>query len=155
MDALASESLTGVPGVAAEARGVTSGGTSPVDLESAWAEARARAPEKALTITEGAAAFARQKLDKRGTPSAAVRLGIKGGGCSGFSYVIQFEDGAPKARDYAYEVNGVRFVIDKKSLIYLSGSVFDFEKTLMFQGFKFKNPNEASSCGCGHSFTVK
>lgn len=152
MDAFASESLTGAPGVTS---GATPGATGAVDPESAWAEARARAPSSALTITEGAATFARQKLDKRGTPSAAVRLGIKGGGCSGFSYVIQFEDGAPKARDYAYEVNGVRFVIDKKSLIYLSGSIFDFEKTLMFQGFKFRNPNEASSCGCGHSFTVK
>ena len=121
----------------------------------AWAEAMARTPKKGLAITEGAATFGQTKLDKRGTPSAAIRLGIKGGGCSGFSYVIQFEDGEPKARDYAYEVNGVRFVVDKKSLVYLAGSVFDYEKTLMFQGFKFRNPNEASSCGCGHSFTVK
>lgn len=121
----------------------------------AWVDALARAPKKGFEITAGAAAFGRQKLEKRGTPEAAIRLGIKGGGCSGFSYVIQFEDGEPKARDYAYEVNGVRFVLDKKSFVYLAGSVFDYEKTLMFQGFKFKNPNEASSCGCGHSFTVK
>jgi iron-sulfur cluster assembly protein len=122
---------------------------------NAWEQAYARVPQKGLSITSGAATYARQKLEKRGTPGAAVRLGIKGGGCSGFSYVIQFEDGEPRARDYAYEVDGVRFVIDKKSMIYLAGSVFDFEKTLMFQGFKFKNPNEASSCGCGHSFTVR
>lgn len=121
----------------------------------AWAEAFARTPKTGLTFTSGAAAFARQKLEKRGTPDAVVRVGIKGGGCSGFSYVIQFEDGEPKARDYAYEVDGVRFIVDKKSFVYLAGSTLDYEKTLMFQGFKFKNPNEASSCGCGHSFTVK
>jgi iron-sulfur cluster assembly protein len=123
--------------------------------EENWARALARAPQKGLTITAGAAQFAIEKLEKRGTPNAAVRLGIKGGGCSGFSYVIQFEDGQPKERDYAYLVDGVRFVVDKKSFVYLAGSVFDYEKTLMFQGFKFRNPNEAASCGCGHSFTVK
>lgn len=121
----------------------------------AWAEAYARAPKKGIEITVAAAGFGREKLEKRGTPTAAIRLGIKGGGCSGFSYVIQFEDGEPRARDYAYEVDGVRFVVDKKSFVYLAGSIFDYEKTLMFQGFKFRNPNEAASCGCGHSFTVK
>ncbi len=129
--------------------------SAPPPTGDAWVDAFARAPKKGLTITSGAAAFGREKLEKRGTPEAAVRLGIKGGGCSGFSYVIAFEDGEPRARDYAYEVDGVRFVVDKKSLVYLAGSVFDYEKTLMFQGFKFRNPNEASSCGCGHSFTVK
>jgi len=108
-----------------------------------------------ITITEGAAKYAREKLDKRGTPDAAIRLGIKGGGCSGFSYVIQFEDEPPRERDRVYEVLGVRFVVDKKSLIYLAGAMLDYERTLMFQGFKFRNPNEAASCGCGHSFTVK
>jgi iron-sulfur cluster assembly protein len=108
-----------------------------------------------ITITEGAAKYARDKLDKRGTPDAAIRLGIKGGGCSGFSYVIQFEDDPPRERDRVYEVLGVRFIVDKKSLIYLAGAMLDYERTLMFQGFKFRNPNEAASCGCGHSFTVK
>jgi iron-sulfur cluster assembly protein len=124
-------------------------------LVSPWDEAFSRAPKKGLDITSGAASFAREKLLKRGTPDAAVRLGIKGGGCSGFSYVIQFDDEPPKARDFAYEVDGMRFLVDKKSFVYLAGSVFDYEKTLMFQGFKFRNPNEAKSCGCGHSFTVK
>jgi iron-sulfur cluster assembly protein len=127
----------------------------PVDTSSLWGEALARAPKNGIDITAGAAAFAKDKLAKRGTPDAAVRLGIKGGGCSGFSYVIQFDDDAPKARDFAYERDGVRFLVDKKSFVYLGGSVFDYEKTLMFQGFKFRNPHEAQSCGCGHSFTVK
>lgn len=108
-----------------------------------------------MGISPEAAKFARQKLAQRATPDAAVRLGIKGGGCSGFSYVIQFDDEPPRDRDTVYEVDGVKFYVDKKSLVYLAGSLLDYEKTLMFQGFKFRNPNEATSCGCGHSFTVK
>jgi iron-sulfur cluster assembly protein len=108
-----------------------------------------------LTITDKAVAFAKKKLATRGTPEAAIRLGIKGGGCSGFSYVIQFEDDPPRERDRVFEADGVRFIVDKKSLIYLAGSALDYEQTLMFQGFKFRNPNEATSCGCGHSFTVR
>ncbi|HYJ10634.1 MAG TPA: iron-sulfur cluster assembly accessory protein [Polyangiaceae bacterium] len=111
--------------------------------------------KRLMSIAPAAAQFARQKLSQRGTPDAAVRLGIKGGGCSGFSYVIQFDDDPPRERDTVYEVDGVKFYVDKKSLVYLAGSLLDYEKTLMFQGFKFRNPNEATSCGCGHSFTVK
>ena len=113
------------------------------------------AEKKGIIITDKAVEFAKQKLATRGTPDAAIRLGIKGGGCSGFSYVIQFEDDPPRERDRVYEADGVRFIVDKKSLIYLAGSALDYERTLMFQGFKFRNPNEATSCGCGHSFTVK
>lgn len=108
-----------------------------------------------FTISETAAEFARKKLTARGTPDAAIRLGIKGGGCSGYSYVIQFEDDPPRERDRLFEVNGVRFMVDKKSMIYLAGAMLDYENKLMFQGFKFRNPNEASSCGCGHSFHVR
>jgi iron-sulfur cluster assembly protein len=117
--------------------------------------APAPASRRLISISPAAAQFARQKLTTRGTPNAAVRLGIKGGGCSGFSYVIQFDDDPPRERDTVYEEDGVKFYVDKKSLVYLAGSLLDYEKTLMFQGFKFRNPNEATSCGCGHSFTVK
>ena len=119
------------------------------------APAPAAASKRLLSIAPAAAEFARFKLGQRGTPNAAVRLGIKGGGCSGFSYVIEFSDDPPRAKDIVNELEGVRFYIDKKSLVYLAGSLLDYEKTLMFQGFKFRNPNEATSCGCGHSFTVK
>jgi len=112
-------------------------------------------PRTLLQITDGAAEYARKKLTQRGTPDAAVRLGIRGGGCSGFSYVIEFSDEPPRAKDNVIEHGGVRFFIDKKSLVYLAGSVLDYEHTLMYQGFKFKNPQEASRCGCGHSFTVR
>jgi iron-sulfur cluster assembly protein len=117
--------------------------------------APAPASKRLISIAPAAAQFARQKLAARGTPNAAVRLGIKGGGCSGFSYVIQFDDEPPRERDTVYEEDGVKFYVDKKSQVYLAGSLLDYEKTLMFQGFKFRNPNEATSCGCGHSFTVK
>ena len=113
------------------------------------------ASKASLTITDQAVEYAKQKLTARGTPDAAIRLGIKGGGCSGFSYVIQFEDDSPRERDRMFEAGGVRFIVDKKSLVYLAGSALDYERTLMFQGFKFRNPNEATSCGCGHSFTVR
>jgi len=108
-----------------------------------------------ITLTPAAIQGAKAALAKRGTPAAAVRLGIKGGGCSGFGYVIEFDDEPPRERDRVYEFDGVKVVVDKKSLIYLMGSVLDYEQTLMRQGFKFENPNVASSCGCGTSFTVK
>lgn len=118
-------------------------------------EGNAEGKKSPIVLTDAALEAARAALAKRGTPGAAIRLGIKGGGCSGFSYVIEYEDGEPRARDRVYEFDGVRVIIDKKSLIYLAGSVLDFEKTLMKQGFKFRNPNEATSCSCGTSFTVK
>lgn len=101
----------------------------------------------------------RAALAKRGTPDAALRVGIRGGGCSGFSYVIEFADDPPRKGDTVleFEEEGkakVRVLCDRKSLLYLGGSILDYEKTLMYQGFKFKNPQEASKCGCGHSFTV-
>jgi iron-sulfur cluster assembly protein len=123
--------------------------------EASQAPTPVPAGKRLMSIAPAAATFARQKLTQRGTPDAAVRLGIKGGGCSGFSYVIQFDDEPARERDTVYEVEGVKFYVDKKSLVYLAGSLLDYEKTLMFQGFKFRNPNEATSCGCGHSFTVK
>lgn len=111
--------------------------------------------KREITISDAAVVYARQRLAQRGTPEAAIRLGVKGGGCSGFSYVVQFDDEPPRERDYVYEAGGVRFYVDKKSFVYLAGSLLDYEKTVMFQGFKFRNPQEAASCGCGHSFTVK
>ncbi len=116
----------------------------------------AAAPHKALalTITPKAAEAARKQLQKRGTPDGMIRLGIRGAGCSGFTYVIEFEDKEPRDRDRVFEQDGVKFVVDKKSLLYLAGTILEWEQKLMSQGFKFVNPNEKSSCGCGHSFNV-
>lgn len=114
-----------------------------------------RRPRAGVHISQGAVDYARKKLETRGTPSSAIRLGIRGGGCSGFGYVVEFADDPPRSRDTVTECEGVRFYIDKKSLVYLAGSTLDYEHTLMFQGLKFRNPQEATSCGCGHSFTVR
>ena len=112
-----------------------------------------------LEITQAAVDAVGLQIAKRGRPETSLRVGIRGGGCSGFSYVIEFHDGAPNARDVVYDrttTSGtpVRIVVDKKSLLYLNGSTLEWEKTLMRQGFKFVNPNEKSNCGCGTSFTV-
>jgi iron-sulfur cluster assembly protein len=117
------------------------------------------AQKRTVSCTALAVTKMREQLAKRGTPDAAIRLGIRGGGCSGFSYVIEFDDDAPRKGDLVLEYSEpdlatVRVRCDKKSLVYLAGTVLDWEKTLMFTGFKFKNPQEATRCGCGHSFTV-
>jgi iron-sulfur cluster assembly protein len=120
-------------------------------------EPAAKAPTIAVS-PRAVEAIARQ-MKKRGTPEASLRVGIRGGGCSGFSYVIEFYDAAPHPRDRVLELvaadgTPVRVVVDPKSLVYLNGTVLDWEQTLMRQGFTFANPNEKSGCGCGHSFTV-
>ncbi len=111
--------------------------------------------KRGIHVSPGAVEYAKRRLAERGTPNAAIRMGIRGGGCSGFQYVIEFDDAEPRSRDIVSEYDGVRFYTDKKSLIYLGGSTLDYTKTMMFQGFKFLNPQEATKCGCGHSFTVK
>ena len=112
-----------------------------------------------IVITQAAVDAVATQIAKRSVPGTALRVGIRGGGCSGFSYVIEFHDGEPHARDIVYDLKttsggDVRVVVDKKSLLYLNGATLDWEKTLMRQGFKFINPNEKSNCGCGTSFTV-
>jgi iron-sulfur cluster assembly protein len=113
------------------------------------------ASKREVRITVEAVEYAKKRLAARGTPDAAIRLGVRGGGCSGFSYVIEFSDEPPRSKDTVNEIDGVKFYLDKKSLVYLAGSTLDYENTLMFQGFRFKNPQEATRCGCGHSFTVR
>ena len=115
--------------------------------------------KKTIAVSPAAVDAMRAQLGKRATPDSAIRAGIRGGGCSGFSYVIEFDDAAPRSGDLVLEFTEegkakVRVFCDKKSILYLGGSVLDWEKTMMFQGFKFKNPHEATRCGCGHSFTV-
>jgi iron-sulfur cluster assembly protein len=112
-----------------------------------------------ISITQAAVDAVAAQIAKRNVPGTALRVGVRGGGCSGFSYVVEFHDGEPRARDVVYDRQAtdgtaVRIVVDKKSLLYLNGATFDWEKTLLRQGFKFVNPNEKASCGCGTSFTV-
>jgi iron-sulfur cluster assembly protein len=107
----------------------------------------------AVRLTKKALQMARQALVKRGTPQAALRLGVRGGGCSGVSYAIEFSDKV-RERDNVFEFEGLRVVVDPKSLVYLRGSVLDYEVKLMQHGFKFVNPNEKAGCGCGESFSI-
>lgn len=107
-----------------------------------------------IMVSPRAAEQIKKQLVKRGTPDAYLRLGLRGGGCSGFSYVIAFEDSPPRTKDLLFEIDGVRVLVDAKSIIYLNGCTLDWEKTLMTQGFKFINPHEKSKCGCGTSFNV-
>jgi len=111
---------------------------------------------RTIEITEKAVTNAKRLMEKEGNPDQIVRVGVKGGGCSGLSYVLRFEDKGKinSLMDQVIDTNKVCFVIDKKSLIFLSGTVLDFEDGLNGQGFTFKNPNARQSCGCGESFSA-
>jgi iron-sulfur cluster assembly protein len=120
-------------------------------------EVAARPPS--LSVSPSAVDAIARQLKKRATPEASLRLGLRGGGCSGFTYVIEFHDGPPRARDQVLDLTAsdgskVRVVVDPKSMLYLAGTVLEWEQTLMRQGFKFVNPNEKAGCGCGSSFSV-
>ena len=106
-----------------------------------------------IDLTPKAIEMAKKAIEKRSTPTEGLRLGVKGSGCSGVSYVIEFADKI-RGRDHVYEFDGLKVIIDPKSLIYLKGSTLDYEVKLMQHGFKFINPNVKSSCGCGESFDV-
>jgi iron-sulfur cluster assembly protein len=112
-----------------------------------------------LSVSPSAVDAIARQLEKRKTPEASLRLGLRGGGCSGFTYVIEFHDGPPRARDQVLDLTAgdgskVRVIVDPKSMLYLAGTVLEWEQTLMRQGFKFVNPNEKTGCGCGSSFSV-
>jgi iron-sulfur cluster assembly protein len=106
-----------------------------------------------VCLTSKAVEMARQALVKRGTPNAALRLGVRGGGCSGVSYAIEFSDKI-RERDNVFDFDGLKVLVDPKSLVYLRDAVLDYQVKLMQHGFAFVNPNEKSSCGCGESFTI-
>jgi iron-sulfur cluster assembly protein len=106
-----------------------------------------------VRLTRKAIEMAKSALQKRGTPAASLRLGVRGGGCSGVSYAIEFSDKV-RERDHKFDFDGLQVVVDPKSLVYLRGSVLDYEVKLMQHGFRFLNPNEKAGCGCGESFSI-
>jgi iron-sulfur cluster assembly protein len=108
-----------------------------------------------LHVTPSAVKRIRVILDKEGISpqEGGMRLGVKGGGCSGLSYAIEI-DAHPRERDHIFTFDGVRVFIDPKSFVYLNGMTLEYEETLMRQGFNFINPNSTRSCGCGTSFSV-
>jgi len=113
------------------------------------------ATHKGILLTEAAAKEVLRIIAEEGLPEGtALRVGAKGGGCSGFSYVLDFDHKGKTEFDIEYESFGVRVLIDKKSEFFMSGTTIDFNNGLLNRGFVFKNPMASGSCGCGTSFSV-
>ena len=107
-----------------------------------------------IKITEKAANEVKKIMEENNVPeNYGLRVGVKGGGCSGLTYTLGF-DGEQKDGDTIIEYNGVKLYVDGKSLFYLSGTELDFTDGLNGKGFIFNNPNAAKTCGCGESFGV-
>ena len=107
-----------------------------------------------VSITERAIKEVKRIIEDQNLPDGtALRVGVKGGGCSGFSYTLGFDDSVSEV-DQVTEIGDVKIVCDPKSFLYLNNTEVDFEESLMGRGFKFQNPNAAKSCGCGESFSV-
>jgi iron-sulfur cluster assembly protein len=130
-------------------------GSNPSPDAIAAQPAASQAPADGLNVTGPAVKRIRVILANEGIPleEGGLRLGVKGGGCSGMSYFVGF-DKAPNERDRIFEFDNVRVFVDPKSFVYLKGMTLDYEETLMRQGFNFINPNSTKSCGCGSSFTA-
>jgi iron-sulfur cluster assembly protein len=107
-----------------------------------------------ITISEQAADKIKELLASEETPNLFLRLGVKSGGCSGFSYGMGFDDDQ-KDDDKTFEIHGLKVVVDEDSSKYLYGVEIDFKDSGMGGGFTINNPNAVASCGCGSSFKVK
>ncbi len=105
-----------------------------------------------VSLTENAAKHVKTYLEKRGK-GVGVRLGVKTTGCSGMAYTIEFADQI-EAEDHVFEDQGVKVIVNPKSMVYLHGTELDFAREGLNEGFRFKNPNEKDRCGCGESFSV-
>jgi iron-sulfur cluster assembly protein len=107
----------------------------------------------AIEVSPRAVDEIKKAAAKRATAPKGLRVGIRGGGCTGFSYFFEWSDAEPREQDkvLAYEDGQVRVFVDPKSFIYLDGSTLDYATTLMARGFKWINPNAKGSCGCGES----
>jgi iron-sulfur cluster assembly protein len=120
------------------------------------ASARHWSAVMAVQLSEAAAKEIKTIIQQQELPSEKTRLrvGVKGGGCSGFSYLLDLTEEDPAETDEQMESHGVPILVDNKSLLYLDGVEIDFRDEVMGRGFVFKNPNATSSCGCGSSFNV-
>lgn len=106
----------------------------------------------AVTLTDNAARHVQNFLAKRGK-GIGLRLGVRTSGCSGLAYKLEFADQA-EPDDIQFESNGVKVLVDPKSYEFLDGTVLDYTKEGLSEGFKFRNPNVKEQCGCGESFNV-
>lgn len=106
-----------------------------------------------IKISENAKAEAERLMTEANKPNAFIRVGVRGGGCSGLMYNLDF-DNELKPEDKEFSDKGVRIVVDKKSFLYLVGTELDYSGGLNGKGFVFKNPNADRTCGCGESFSI-
>ena len=123
----------------------------PVSTPSAPPSFR-QSDERLIKVTPSAAARVNTLLHKQGRPQGVLRVSVVGGGCSGLQYKMDLQDG-PASRDFLVQTAGVRVVVDPKSALYVTGSELDYLDSLQ-GGFKVKNPNAATSCSCGESFSA-
>ena len=107
----------------------------------------------AVNLSESAVKQVKQLIEAQNLEGVYLRMGVKGGGCSGLSYNLEFDTELGKF-DKQFEVDGVKVVVDAKSYLYLNGSTLDYVTQGLTGGFTFVNPNAKSSCGCGTSFTA-
>ncbi len=106
--------------------------------------------KKEIVITQAAAEEIAKQRAKRNSPDARIRIGVRGGGCTGFTYVFEWAEQL-RPTDKEFSGHGVSIVVDPKSLVYLGGMELDFVRGMMGHGFKFNNPNAKGACGCGES----
>lgn len=106
-----------------------------------------------ISLTDAALKEVKRLINVQGIEEGGLRLGVKGGGCSGLSYTVNFDDKIGQY-DQVYEIDGVKVIVDAKSAIYLQGTQLDYQKDLMGGNFKFLNPNANKTCGCGESFSA-
>ena len=106
-----------------------------------------------ITLTDAAIKEVKRLINVQGIEEGGLRLGVKGGGCSGLSYTINFDEKIGPY-DQVYDFDGVKIIVDAKSAIYLQGTQLDYHKDLMGGNFKFVNPNANKTCGCGESFSA-
>ena len=106
-----------------------------------------------ITLTEAAIKQVKKLKEEQNLQDYALRVGIQGGGCSGLSYALGF-DSEIKEKDKVFDIDGVKIVVDMKSLLYLGGTTLEYEDSMMGGGFRFENPNAKRTCGCGSSFTA-
>ena len=107
----------------------------------------------ALALTETATKHVKKMLEDQKLENVFLRMGVKGGGCSGMSYTLEF-DSEMGPHDKVFEIDGIKVVVDKKSYLYLNGTTLDYVTEGLQGGFTFINPQAKSSCGCGTSFTA-
>ena len=107
--------------------------------------------KKGISLTAGAAKeISRLMAEQKPEENKALRLGVKGGGCAGFTYILDFD--VQKEGDVLYNIDGVKIIVDPMHELYLAGTEIDFQQGLNSRGFIYKNPNASKTCGCGESF---